>query len=108
VRLPRPVDRDAARGHVPGRGEQHPLALGRYLVDPESLLLQELHRGLVDFDPGEDLLVADPAPRILVLLVDKPPDRVLTVARDVGRHPLGDRDHAAADHEDAVVAPGHE
>ena len=72
VRLPGAVDRDAAGRHVAGGGEQHPLALGRHVVDPEALLLHELDRGVVDLDPREHLLVADAAPRVLVRLVDEP------------------------------------
>ena len=36
VRVPRAVDRDAAGRHVAGGGEQHPLALGRHVVQART------------------------------------------------------------------------
>ena len=59
---------------------------------------------VVDPDPRQHLLVADPATGVLVRDLDELAHGVLAVADHVRRHPLGDRDHPAADHEHPVVA----
>ena len=74
----------------------------------EALLADQLHRGVVDLDAGEHLLVADAAARVGVGLVDQLADGADAVADDVRGHPLGERDHPAADDEHAVVLAGDE
>ena len=75
-------------------------------VEPEALVPDELGRRVVDLDPGQDLLVADPAAGILVGRLDELADGVLAVAGHAGRDALRDRRDLAADHETAVVVAG--
>ncbi len=104
--LDRPVDRRPAGRHVAGQRELDPRAVGRDVVEPEALVADQLLGRLVDLDPGQHLLVADAAARVLVRDVDELADRVLAVAGHARRHALGDRGDLAADDEAAVVVAG--
>ena len=90
-----PVRASLTRGPLGGPG-----------VQVEALGPDERLGGLVDLDPGEDLLVADAAPRVRVRRVDELADGVLAVAGHGGRHALRDRGQLAADDEDAIVVAG--
>ena len=71
VGLDRAVDRRAAGGHVAGQGELDPGARRRHRVELPALLADELLGGRVEADLGQHLLVADAAPRVLVLELDQ-------------------------------------
>ena len=105
MRLDRPVDRGPPGRHVAGQGELHEGVLRRHVVEPEALVAEERLGRLVDLDPGQDLLVADAAPRIGIGGVDQLADAVLAVADHPRRHALGDRRDLPADDEAAVVVP---
>ena len=107
VRLPGAVDRDAARRHVAGLGEQHRRTFRRDVLEAVPLLLHQRDRGLVDGDPRQHLLVTDAAARVLVRLLHELGHRPPAVADHVGRLAFGDRDHVPADHEHPVVVAGH-
>ena len=79
---------------------------GRHGVELPALGPDELLGAPVELDPGQDLLVADAAARVLVGQVDELADGLLAVGGDRGRHPLGDRGDLAADDEAAVVLAG--
>ncbi len=57
---------------------------------PKPCVADERLGRLVDLDPGQDLLVADAAPRVAVGDVDELADGVLAVAGDRRRDALGD------------------
>ena len=91
---------------LPVRASLTRVPFGRPIVEPEALGADELLGGLVELDPGQDLLVADAAARVLVGDVDELADGVLAVADDARRDALGDRGDLAADDEAAVVVAG--
>ena len=91
---------------LPVRASLTRVPSGGDVVELEALRADELLGGLVELDPGQDLLVADAAARVLVRDVDELADGVLAVADDAGRDALGDRGDLAADHEAAVVVAG--
>jgi hypothetical protein len=102
------VDRRPAGREVPRRPQIDDLAGHGYRV---LRVAEQLHQALglvVDFDPGEDLLVPDAAPRIAVHFGHELLDRLLPVADHVaGNSPRRGHD-LAVDHEDAVIEPGDE
>src|SRR5438132_596586 len=59
--------------------------------------------GMREGDPGQHLLVAEPAARMPVDDLDQLPDGVLAVAHDLGRDALRYRHHVAAHDQDAVI-----
>ena len=59
---------------LPVRASDHQ-PLGRHVVHLEALLADQGHGGVVDLDPGQDLLVLDAAPRVRVGRVDELLDR---------------------------------
>jgi len=105
VRLPRTIDGDATGRHVSRGDEQHPLTLRRDIVHADPLVPHELLGLRIHRDPGEHLLVPDPAPRVQVRDLDQLPHGVLSVAHHVRGHALGDRHHPSPHHEHAVVVP---
>ena len=88
---------------LPVRASFTNVPVGGTSSSPKPWLADERLGGLVDLDPGQDLLVADAAARVGVRDVDELADGVLAVADDAGRDALGDRGDLAADHEAAVV-----
>ena len=71
VRLDRPVDRGAAGRHVAGQRELDPRPCRQDVVEREALVADERLGRLVHLDPGQHLLVADPAARVAVGDVDQ-------------------------------------
>ena len=108
VRVEGAVDRDAAGGHVAGQRELDHLAGRGHVVQRVALRTHKIRGRRVHGDPGQHLLVPDTATRVGVGDVDQLGHRVLAVADDVGRHPLGDGLHPAAHDQAAVVAAGDE
>ena len=106
VRLPRPIDRDAPRSTCcPVAASSTVSPFGGTSSIAKPCFLTSSIGGLVDLDAREHLLVADPAPRVLVRRVSTSSATVclpspITCAGTRSR----DRDHPAADHEHAVVA----
>src|SRR6187397_813090 len=86
----RAVDADTAGAHVAGPSEVDPLPARRSVGELESLLARVGDCLLVELDAGQDLLVADAAPRIRVRDVDELCDAVLPVALAMGRDALRD------------------
>ena len=109
VRLEGPVDRDATGRHVARSARASPAspAAGTSAISKPWARTSSTAR-VVDRDPGQHLLVPDTAAGIGVGQLDEFGDGVLAVTDDVGRHPLGDGDHVAADHQHPVVLAGDE
>ena len=82
--------------------------VGRHALAGVALPRQHRLGLVVEGEPGEHLLVADAAPRILVHFLHQLLDGVHAVAHHVARHPLGDRDQLAVDHQHPVVVAGDE
>ena len=97
------VDRRAAGRQVGGGAQVDDLALGRDGVLVVALLGQHALGLLVELEPGQHLLVADAAARVLVHDLDQLLDRALAVADDVAGHALGGGDQLAVDHQQAMV-----
>ena len=100
-----PVDARAAGGQVRATSELHPATLSRHVVLGQLLRGEQLPGRLVHPDPGQLPGMAVAASRIRVLAFDELGDRRSPVGHDAGRHALGTGSEAAADHEQAVVAP---
>ncbi len=102
------VDGGAAGAHVAGLLELNVLPGRGNGVELEPLTGQRLQCQLVDRDAREHLFVADAATRIGIRELHQLTDRLLAVADDVSRHPLGDGHDAFVDDEDAIVPAGDE
>ncbi len=97
------VDRGAAGREVGGGAQVDDLALGRDGVLVVALLGQHALGLVVELEPGQHLLVADAAARVLVDDLDQLLDGALAVADDVAGHALGGGDQLAVDHQQAMV-----
>ena len=97
------VDGRAAGREIGGGAQVHDLAHFGHGVLGVALLVEHALGLLVELEPGEHLLVAHAAPRVLVHDLDQLLDGALAVADDMARHALGGRDQLAIDHQEAVV-----
>jgi hypothetical protein len=97
------VDGRAAGRQVGGPLELEHLAGGQDSFHGVALVQQQALGDRRDGQQGHDVLVAVPAPVVLVLEGDEVLDRVGAVPGHAGRHALGGGDELAVDHQDAVV-----
>ena len=88
VRLPRPVDRDAAGGHVARGRELDHLALRRHVVEREPCFFTRSLASSSILIRVRTFSWPMPAARVLVRDLDELGDRVLAVADDVRGDPL--------------------
>src|SRR5207237_8729628 len=91
VSLACPVYGAAAGRHVAGRGQPYDGVPQGHRVEVKALVPDQLGGAFVQLDPGQHLLVAEPAARIAVDDIDQLPDGVLAVGRDLRRDALAYR-----------------
>ena len=99
----RHVGRRAAGRQVRGRAQIDDLVLRRHRLGVEPRTLEHLARLRVEFQAREDLLVPDPAARILVDQLDEFGDGAHPVPHDMTRRAAGRGDEFAGDDEQSVV-----
>ncbi len=97
------VDRGAAGGQVRGLAQEHDLARGRDGLVGISLLGQHPVGGLVQFQPGQHVLVALAAARVGVHDLDQFGNGAAAIADHMTGHPLGRGDQLAVDHQQPMV-----
>ena len=92
-----------AGGEIAGGTEKDLFARRRHALPGVALSAQHYLGLMVEFQPGQHLLVAHAAPRVLVHQLHQLLDGVNPVSHHVPRHPLGHRHQLAVDHQHPVV-----